>query len=398
MPKEYEHCKESYLKKGVSEKKAKAICAGMYYNRHGITVKEAHKRGLKSMLYFARTKEALKTYLTLEFGNLDDFVIVKVPSQMRQHETLKSLFPKLQNSEYNYVAIHKSAVDVSTEGHVVLSIEKIIKGVKENETSSQNKENVPHTEGAYEVVKDGKLTKKASSEKQSGSLSEEIKKDPVMVQKSVKAADDIAKVFEKLREGKKLMKEEKTMLYGYLAAKLNLGMLTQEDVDAISSAVEKDEDVEASLVDKAEGKNDSGMESGMEGNMEPMSEGAVVVEMQAEPPKEDEMPMSSEETSSEAEEGLEEEKTLNATTSTSEALEHEDMENPLALTKSLMSVYKSISTNEPIFELRQEAQKFARQFNLKYSDRVGKRAVVKSTTVEQKRKFGNKAKFFVDFE
>jgi hypothetical protein len=44
MPAEYTACVESYRKKGVSTKTAKARCAAMYYKRHGITVNEAAKK------------------------------------------------------------------------------------------------------------------------------------------------------------------------------------------------------------------------------------------------------------------------------------------------------------------------------------------------------------------
>lgn len=44
MPEEYLRCKESYMKKGVSEKTASARCAAMYYKRHGVTVNEAAKK------------------------------------------------------------------------------------------------------------------------------------------------------------------------------------------------------------------------------------------------------------------------------------------------------------------------------------------------------------------
>lgn len=48
MPAEYTHCVESYTKKGVSLKTAKGRCAAMYFKRHGVTVNEAHKKGLAS--------------------------------------------------------------------------------------------------------------------------------------------------------------------------------------------------------------------------------------------------------------------------------------------------------------------------------------------------------------
>jgi hypothetical protein len=48
MPVEYTECVKSYIKKGISEKIAKARCAGAYYKKHGMTVKEAHDKGIAS--------------------------------------------------------------------------------------------------------------------------------------------------------------------------------------------------------------------------------------------------------------------------------------------------------------------------------------------------------------
>jgi hypothetical protein len=45
LPEEYVNCYKGYVAKGVPLKEAKARCAAMYYKRHGVTVKEAHKRG-----------------------------------------------------------------------------------------------------------------------------------------------------------------------------------------------------------------------------------------------------------------------------------------------------------------------------------------------------------------
>lgn len=49
MPAEYVKCVESYVKRGVSRKTAKARCAAAYYKRHGVTVNEAHKKGLAEL-------------------------------------------------------------------------------------------------------------------------------------------------------------------------------------------------------------------------------------------------------------------------------------------------------------------------------------------------------------
>jgi len=48
MPADYVACRDSYIKKGVSEKTAKARCAAWFYKKHGYTVNEAHKRGRAS--------------------------------------------------------------------------------------------------------------------------------------------------------------------------------------------------------------------------------------------------------------------------------------------------------------------------------------------------------------
>lgn len=48
MPAEYVRCKESYIKKGISEKTASGRCAAMYFKRHNMTVNEAHKKGVAS--------------------------------------------------------------------------------------------------------------------------------------------------------------------------------------------------------------------------------------------------------------------------------------------------------------------------------------------------------------
>ena len=380
MPKEYEHCKESYLKKGMDEKKAKAICAGMYHNRHGITVNEAEKRGLKTMLYFSRVKESLKTLLLANGQKLEDYVIIKIPSSLRENEKIKSLFPKIQNKDYVYVAVHKSVIDVSLDGEVVLSLEKLLSKVSENQVSAQNKDNVPYTEGAEEVVLDGKLGKKASTEKRSGKLAEEIKEEYVLTKSLVSYKEELAKIFDKLREGKKLYAEEKHKLYGYMLGLVEGHMLSQEDADAVGQAVEAGEKLDQALVDKLSGTGSETLGETPEG----VPEGSVEVVAEVIPTTEEP-----------AEE--EEEKALEATSASSQALEKEDLEDEVvALTKSLLSSTKSLDPNLPVFEAKADAVKFARMYNL-YSNGE-KRAFVESADMALKRKYGNRAKFTVRFE
>lgn len=359
MPKEYEHCKESYLKKGVSEKKAKAICAGMYYNRHGITVNEAKKRGLKSMklLYLGRTKEALKSLILANGEELKDFVIVKVPDSLRKNEVVKSLYPKVENEEYVYVAVHKSVVDVTVEGKVVLSLEKLLSKVEENETSKQNEDNVAHVEAGKEVVKDGKLEKSSGEKGQTGSLKEEIHEE-VVVTKSKHSEEEkedsnvptVDDVIEKLKKKNILTKEERAALVNALRIieEFMQDKLTDEQKANLSTAIS---DVDMALSE--ENKTES------------------------------------------------EEKALEATSPTVEAVEREDLEPEVVPVTKSLSEYerflslKSVDGKNPVFESKHDANRYARLYNLHNED---KKAVVLPASMNEKRKYGTKAKYVVVFE
>lgn len=363
MPKEYEHCKESYLKKGVSEKKAKAICAGMYYNRHGITVNEAKKRGLKSMklLYLGRTKEALKSLILVNGKELKDFVIVKIPDSLRKNEVIKSLYPKVENKEYVYIAVHKSVVEVTVEGKVVLSLEKLLSKVEENETSKQNENNVAYIEAGKEVVKDGKLEKSSEEKRQSGSLQEEIHKEVVVTKSkhsekneeedsNIPTVDD---VIEKLKRKNILTNEEKAALVNALRVieEFMQDKLTEEQQANLSTAIT---DVDTAL--------------------------------------------SSEEPS---EEDTSKEKALEATSATVEALESEDLEPGVVPVTKSISEYekflslKSVDGQNPVFESKHDAARYARLYNLHNEN---KKAVVLPASISEKRKYGSKAKYVVVFE
>ncbi|AZU97802.1 hypothetical protein PGDDIFCJ_00175 [Thermus phage YS40_Isch] len=362
MPKEYEHCKESYLKKGVSEKRAKAICAGMYYNRHGITVNEAKKRGLKSMklLYLGRTKEALKSLILANGEELKDFVIVKVPDSLRKNEVVKSLYPKVENEEYVYVAVHKSVVDVTVEGKVVLCLEKLLSKVEENETSKQNEDNVAHVEAGKEVVKDGKLEKSSGESGQTGSLKEEIHEEVVVTKSkhSEEEKDDsnvptLDDVVEKLKKKNILTNEERAALVNALRVieEFMQDKLTDEQRANLSTAIS---DVDMALSEEGD--------------------------------------------KSEAES---EEKALEATSSTVEAVEKEDLEPEVVPVTKSLSEYekflslKSVDGKNPVFESKHDANRYARLYNL---HNEGKKAVVLPASMNEKRKYGTKAKYVVVFE
>jgi hypothetical protein len=349
MPKEYEHCKESYLKKGVSEKKAKAICAGMYYNRHGITVKEAKKRGLKSMFYVARTKSSLETILdSLEDK---DYVIVPLTEEIRQK--LKAYQPKVENEQYKYIAIHKGLVDVTRDAKLVLRLEKI----KENETSKQNEHNEPEVEHVQGIVKEGKVK----------SLSSELMDEDVDVEtKAEEKFPTLSEVMSKVAKGEKLSKLERHILSVALDAAKDSKSTTHEEREEAKRDLENEE-----LSEKTKETLHKEFGSGEE--------------------------------KSELED-VNEQKTLSATSSTVQAVESEDMEprkeedekedeEKLKSWTSLLKSFGSLDPNVPVFNSKQEADRFARHYKLYYGQ-----AVVRPAGLKEVRVYGSKAKYVVDIE
>ncbi len=353
MPKEYEKCKESYIKKGTPEKKAKAICAGMYYNRHGITVKEAKKRGLKSMLYVARTKSSLETILdSLEDR---DYVIVPLTEEIRQK--LKSYQPKVENEQYKYIAIHKSLVDVTKDAKLVLRLEKL----KENETSKQNEHNEPKVEHVQGVVKDGKVK----------SLSSELMDEDVDVEtKAEEKLPTLSEVMSKVAKGEKLSRLERHILSVALDAAKDSKSTTHEEREEAKRDLENEE-----LSEKT--KETLHKEFGSEEGSEDLGEHV---------------------------EDVNEQKTLSATDSTVQAVESEDMEpkkkeeekedeEKLKSWTSLLKSFGSLDPNTPIFNSKQEADRFARHYKLYYGQ-----AVVRPAGLKEVRTYGSKAKYVVDIE
>jgi uncharacterized membrane protein len=353
MPKEYEKCKESYIKKGTPEKKAKAICAGMYYNRHGITVKEAEKRGLKSMLYVARTKSSLETILDSVEGN--DYVIVPLTEEIRQK--LKAYQPKVENEQYKYVALHKSLVDVSRDAKLVLRLEKL----KENETSKQNEHNEPKVEQAQGVVKDGKVK----------SLTSEIMDEDVEVEtKAKEKLPTLSEVMSKVARGEKLTAVERHILSVALDATKDSKSTTKEEREEAKRDLENEEISEKT-------KETLRKEFG-----------------------------SGEDKEEKEVEDVNEQKTLSATSSTAQAVEAEDMEpkkeekeeekedeEKLKSWNSLLKSFGSLDPNVPIFNSKQEADRFARHYKLYYGQ-----AVVRPAGLKEVRVYGSKAKYVVDVE
>lgn len=369
MPKEYEHCKESYIKKGKSEKEAKAICAGMYYNRHHITVNEAHSRGIKGMkskqktIYVARTKEALKGYLDLYNLDPNEYIIIPIQDNVRKNEKIKSLAPKVEDKDYKYMMVNKCIVEITTDAKLVLKPEKL----DENHANKQNTDNEPEIESAKETVKDGKLKSMHSKE---GTTLEDI--------------------IEKAKEGS-LGEKEKEMLFFALEVAKHLGKLSEEEYKDLDKMLRKG-DVDADRLEQVFSGADE-MPEATTIDAAPLEEAML----------KDEAVMDVPTLSEEEPEMRSEEKTMTAVSTGAEALEREDMEpkeedkedeEKEREMKKLLKTFNSLDDEIPIFMEKQSAIKFLRE----YQNRTKSRAVLLPAGSKYQRIYGNKAKFIVEIE
>ncbi|MEM3368576.1 MAG: hypothetical protein QXP88_00560 [Thermoproteota archaeon] len=371
MPKEYEHCKESYLKKGKSEKEAEAICAGMYYNRHHITVNEAHSRGIKGMkskqktIYVARTKEALKGYLDLYNLDPNEYIIIPIQDNVRKNEKIKSLAPKVEDKDYKYMMVNKCIVEITTDAKLVLKPEKL----DENPANKQNTDNEPEIESAKEAVKDGKLKSMHSKE------------EPTL-----------ETIMEKAKEGS-LGEKEKEMLCFALEVAKHLGKLSEEEYQDLDKMV-KEGEVDTTRLEQvfsggAEMPEATPMDTAPMGEV--MLKDEEVMGVPTLPETEPEL--------------LPEEKTMTAGSAGAEALEKEDMEpkeeekdeedeEKEKEMKKLLKTFNSLDDEIPVFMEKQSAIKFLRE----YQNRTKSRAVLLPAGSKYQRIYGNKAKFIVEVE
>lgn len=200
MPKEYKECVKTEKKKH-SEKDAKRICAISYWKRHGVSVKEAHKRAKKSttkgekdmkdLILVARSKEALKGYAREVAKSLnstadDMFVIVAITKAMREDERLRKLVPEITDEVYKYALIRKSVdgkdfVKVGLEGGLSLDWSAV-------ENSTAEEFNVPERHDVKDETVDvgpkdsGEVAKSMDKEEKEDKEEEEDNK----AEKSVK--------------------------------------------------------------------------------------------------------------------------------------------------------------------------------------------------------------------
>lgn len=289
-------------------------------------------------LAVARTKEALKSFAKLQNSSEDNYVFLKITDNLRNNKILKSLDKNIQSKDYSYMMVLKDFVVITSEGSLKLNVQKLAENAEAKELNTPDVEKI-----GDKVVEEGVLKSKALKELESGKLSKESKDYIAKILKGIDAGRS-----EDVPSGEEFVKE------------LDKKTMDEEDADVKSEqASEKDEQHD----EKREKINEEKTKSA---------------------------PAESEE--DKEEEGKEKDKEKAVTTKSIRDIMAEFTKDEV---KHLMTVTKSLSTDEPVFRDRQAAKVFATKYN---SRNPQKKAVVVPAGVEEKRKYGNRAKVKVVFE
>jgi len=97
---------------------------------------------MKNLLHAARTKEALKSYLSFNDLNRDDYVVLPINDKVRKSETLKSLDSRIADTTYKWLIIKSEFVRVSGESNIQLDIPKLKENAYGQEMNSPDVEKV----------------------------------------------------------------------------------------------------------------------------------------------------------------------------------------------------------------------------------------------------------------
>ena len=112
MPADYVACKESYMKKGISEKTAKARCAAWFYKKHGYTVNEAHKKG-KATAESPYPSELEGQDLKDMDWNLVDYILKDLTDieKLTESSAVDSTKPEAHGEELDITAVNMDFLD-----------------------------------------------------------------------------------------------------------------------------------------------------------------------------------------------------------------------------------------------------------------------------------------------
>lgn len=111
-------------------------------------------------LYLFRTKEALKSYIQLKNIDVNKYVVVPIPSHLRDNRYLKSLNFNISNPSFKYMMVLKAFVAVTSGATPVLKVKQL----KENEDAKKNNNSHSEKKNPEFVKKYGKMNTKGAME------------------------------------------------------------------------------------------------------------------------------------------------------------------------------------------------------------------------------------------
>lgn len=111
-------------------------------------------------LYLFRTKEALKSYIQLKNIDTNKYVVVPIPSHLRDNRYLKSVNFNISNPSFKYMMVLKSYVAVTGDAKPVLKVKEL----KQNEDAKKNNDSHSEKKNPEFVKKYGKMNTKGAME------------------------------------------------------------------------------------------------------------------------------------------------------------------------------------------------------------------------------------------
>lgn len=122
MPKEYTKCVEAAVKGGKTRKAAKAMCAATYYKRHGMTVTQAHKKGVEEVINKTGSLEDLKAKVQ---AALDDLYQTQQPDGLRLYPYIRNTYIDPQEVVFELDGeLYALDYEVDEDGKVTLGTDR----------------------------------------------------------------------------------------------------------------------------------------------------------------------------------------------------------------------------------------------------------------------------------
>lgn len=292
-------------------------------------------------VFIARSRSALKARAQYQGLDLNDYVIFNLNDKARKNETLKSVVPNITEDEYKFLMVHKSFVVITTDGGLRVSTSMI------GENEYANELNTPE---------------------------EEAPGDKFVSEGVVKS------VLDKLPNLKGLSDSEKETI---TAALKSWGEHKAEELSGKSGDLGKKGESKFEFVEELDKNDPAKKESGAaEGSH------ATTKTVESDEGEEDEK----------EDEDEDEEKEKGETKSLASLQERLNQLTGASAREELLANLKSlgsISEEEPIFQSKHAAHRFAQTYNNSASD--SRRAEVAPANRHIRKMHGTRARFVVEF-